>query len=86
VLLAHPVVSEAAVLGVPDEMRDEAIIAFAVLTGDGTTVDDLRSWCAERLAKFRVPSDVVIVPALPRTAVGKVQKHVLRAEYLRDAA
>jgi carnitine-CoA ligase len=86
VLLSHPVVSEAAVLGVPDEMRDEAIIAFAVLSGDGTTAEDLRRWCAERLASFRVPSEVVIVPRLPRTAVGKVQKHLLRAEYLRDVA
>jgi crotonobetaine/carnitine-CoA ligase len=85
VLLSHPVVSEAAVVGVPDEMRDEAIVAFAVLRGEGATPDALRSWCAERLAKFRVPSDVVIVPALPRTAVGKVQKHVLRADYLHDA-
>jgi crotonobetaine/carnitine-CoA ligase len=84
VLLAHPAVAEAAVVGVPDVMRDEAIIAFAVLRDDGASGEDLRRWCADRLAKFRVPSEVVIVPGLPRTAVGKIQKHVLRAEYARS--
>jgi crotonobetaine/carnitine-CoA ligase len=81
VLLSHPAVAEAAVVGIPDEMRDEAIVAFTVVRDDGTSGEDLRRWCAERLAKFRVPSEVVIVTRLPRTAVGKVQKHVLRAEY-----
>lgn len=79
-LLSHPAVSEAAVVGVPDSMRDEAIIAFAVV-GDDTDGEDLRRWCSERLAAFRVPSEVVVVPGLPRTAVGKVQKHLLRTEY-----
>jgi crotonobetaine/carnitine-CoA ligase len=80
-LLSHPAVAEAAVVGIPDEMRDEAIIAFVVVPDDGVGGEELRRWCAERLAKFRVPSEVVIVSGLPRTAVGKVQKHLLRAEY-----
>jgi crotonobetaine/carnitine-CoA ligase len=83
VLLAHPAVVDVAVIGVPEEMRDEAIVAFAVL-GDGEATEaDLRGWCGERLAKFRVPSEVRIVTGLPRTPVGKVQKHLLRDDYQR---
>jgi carnitine-CoA ligase len=82
VLLEHPLVQDAAVVGVPDSMRDEEIVAFVVLAPsrhlDG---EELRDWCSERLASFRVPSHISIVHELPRTAVGKVQKHELRAAW-----
>lgn len=82
VLLDHPEVLDAAVIGVPDAMRDEEIIAFVVLAeGAGADPEDLRAWCAARLAKFRVPSVVSIEAELPRTAVGKIQKHRLRAAW-----
>ena len=81
VLLSHPAVTDVAVIGVPEEMREEAIVAFAVLGDVDATEADLRGWCAERLAKFRVPSEVRIVPGLPRTPVGKVQKHLLRTDH-----
>jgi crotonobetaine/carnitine-CoA ligase len=81
VLLSHPAVADVAVVGVPEEMRDEAIVAFAVLGDGDATEADLRGWCSERLAKFRVPSEVRIVTRLPRTPVGKVQKHLLRRDY-----
>ena len=83
VLLSHPAVADVAVVGVPEEMRDEAIVAFAVLGEGDATEADLRGWCSERLAKFRVPSEIRIVDRLPRTPVGKVQKHLLR-ESLRS--
>ncbi|HEX3707042.1 MAG TPA: AMP-binding protein [Mycobacteriales bacterium] len=78
VLLAHPSVSDAAVVGVPDAMRDETIVAF-VVTRDGP-VDEpgLREWCGYRLASFRVPEFFAGIETLPRTSVGKVQKQVLR--------
>jgi crotonobetaine/carnitine-CoA ligase len=86
VLLDHPAVTDAAVVGVPDAMRDEQIIAFVTVLPDaGTTPVELRTWCAERLARFRIPEHVVIQRELPRTAVGKVQKHELRAAWTSRA-
>ncbi len=81
VLNEHPAVFESAVVGVPDAMRDEAIFAFVVLNqGASATEEDLLAWCATKLSKFRVPSFVRFTPVLPRTSVGKIQKHLLRKE------
>ena len=76
----HPGVFDCAVIGVPDEMRDEAILAVVVPRDDALREDEIIDWCRGRLARFRVPQRVVFRAALPRTAVGKIQKHVLRAE------
>ena len=76
----HPKVFDCAVIGVPDEMRDEAILAVVVPGDDSLREDEIIAWCRGRLAGFRVPRQVRFRAALPRTAVGKIQKHVLRAE------
>lgn len=77
----HPAVFESAAIGVPDQMRDEAIEVFVVLqAGARATEAELIAWCSERLSKFKVPSLVRFVDTLPRTSVGKVQKHLLRQE------
>ncbi len=81
VLKDHPSVFDAAVIGVPDQMRDEAIKAFVVLReGAAASEAELIAWCAARLANFRVPELVEFRTELPRTSVGKIQKHLLRAE------
>ncbi len=87
VIREHPGVFDCAVVGVPDAMRDEAIVAVVVPSGAeatasaaGLTEEDVIGWCRQRLASFRVPQFVRFRTGLPRTAVGKIRKHVLRAE------
>jgi HIP---CoA ligase len=74
-------VSETAVIGVPDDRLGEVGRAY-VMPRPGTAVDpvEIIEFCRERLANFKVPRSVVIVPELPRNAGGKVLKYVLRAE------
>jgi crotonobetaine/carnitine-CoA ligase len=79
VINEHPAVFESAAIGVPDAMRDEAIKMFVVLHENATAAEaELIAWAAARLAKFKVPSYVEFIDTLPRTSVGKVQKHLLR--------
>ena len=82
VIKEHPAIFDVAVVGVPDAMRDEAIIAFVVPHRDiNISEQEIIGWCSTRLAKFKVPSSVELVDALPRTPVGKIQKHVLRQRW-----
>ncbi len=77
----HPAVSEAAVIGVPDDRLGEVCRAY-VIPRRGAEVDptEIIEFCRERLANFKVPRTVTIVAQLPRNAGGKVLKYVLRAE------
>jgi len=78
-LLRHPAVLEAAVVGVADERWGESPHAFVVLrSGAVTSADELRSFARSNLAHFKVPSAFHFVDALPKTATGKIQKYVLR--------
>ena len=78
VLLAHPDVAEAAVVGVPDSTLGEEVAAFVALRpGVGAGTDELIAWCRERLAAFKYPRRVTIVEALPRSSTGKVLKRRL---------
>ena len=75
-LLEHPHVREAVVVGVEDELRGEVPVAY-VVTDDGFDVAELSALCRGQLASFKHPRAFVRVESLPRTALGKVQKHLL---------
>ncbi|MCC6364781.1 MAG: acyl-CoA synthetase [Bryobacterales bacterium] len=75
-LMEQPEVAEAAVVGVPDRVRGEIPVAYLVPRGD-CDESALAARCREKLASFKVPREFVKVTALPRTALGKVQKHLL---------
>lgn len=80
VLAAHPAILEAAVVGMPDPVRDEVPVAFVVAADPSQppTVEQLLAWCTDRLAKSKRPRDITFVDELPRTSVGKIRKFLLR--------
>ena len=79
VLLRHPAVQEAAIVGLPHEKWGEAPYAYVVLKpGAAATEAELIAFTRERLAHFKAPHAVTFVQELPKTATGKIQKYVLR--------
>jgi malonyl-CoA/methylmalonyl-CoA synthetase len=80
VLATHPGVGEVAVLGLPDPDFGEQVVAVVVPAAGQPPPQPqaLVDWCKDRLASFKKPRRVELVDALPRNALGKVQKHVLR--------
>jgi len=93
-LLEHPRVREVSVVGVPDDAYGEVGVAVAALESDGTEARSdeerkradaedasaLRLWAREKMAEYKVPRAFVFVDAIPRNAMGKVNKKSLRAE------
>lgn len=78
VLAEHPAVSEAAVIGVADEHWGEAARAWIVLrAGFSSTPEELQGYCAQHLARYKVPAEYWFVPELPKNASGKVVKRTL---------
>ncbi|MFT5351812.1 MAG: long-chain acyl-CoA synthetase [Gammaproteobacteria bacterium] len=80
VLFLHPAIREAAVVGKQDEYRGELPVAFVVHNGSEAIGDeDLKEYCKEHLALYKVPDEFRVVEVLPKTAVGKVDKVELTA-------
>ena len=81
VISSHPAVFEVGVVGVPDEMRGEAVKAWIVLRqGHTATGPELKLFCRERLAPYKVPGKYEFVTELPKTQIGKVLYRVLRQQ------
>ena len=79
VISAHPTVAEVGVVGVPDNMRGETVKAFVVFRpGLSATAAELKTFCRERLAPYKVPSEFEVVAALPKSHVGKVLRRALK--------
>ncbi|WP_399926974.1 long-chain fatty acid--CoA ligase [Streptomyces kanamyceticus] len=81
-LMAHPDVAEAAVVAVPDEKWGERPLATVVLKENASAdYQALRAFLAESIAKWQLPERWAIIPAVPKTSVGKFDKKVLRRQY-----
>jgi len=79
VLYTHPKVTEAAVVGIPDELRGEVVRAVISLKeGEATTEEEIRRFCRKYLADYKVPKQVMFMDSLPKTATGKIRKEDLR--------
>jgi fatty-acyl-CoA synthase len=75
----HPAISEASVVGVPDEKLGEVVVAWIRLKpGCTATAEEIRSFCKDRIAYYKVPQFIRSVESLPMTASGKVQKYRIR--------
>ena len=80
VLAQHPAVADIAVIGIPDDTWGETVHAV-VVAAPGFDTGELLSWARERLAGFKCPTGVTVVPELPRNATGKVTRAALREPY-----
>lgn len=81
VLAAHPAVLEAGVRGFPDLARGEVAVGFVVRRiGQAVSSNELRSWCKERLAPYKVPARIVFKSELPKSMIGKVLRRFLTEE------
>jgi long-chain acyl-CoA synthetase len=79
VLYTHPAVGEAAVVGKPDELMGEEVVAYvAFAPGASATAEELIAHCQSNLAKYKCPKHVEFVDELPKNPIGKIQKRELR--------
>lgn len=78
-LAGHPGIADVAVIGIPHEDYGESILAVVQPAGErAPTLEDIRSWCAGRIAGYKIPHALALHP-IPRNPSGKIQKHLLRA-------
>ncbi|AZG46516.1 class I adenylate-forming enzyme family protein [Gordonia insulae] len=79
ILMRHPDVEEAAVVGIPDDYRGESAKAYVVLRTDGAVTEpELVAYCRARMAAYKYPREVELVASLPRSATGKLLRRKLR--------
>jgi fatty-acyl-CoA synthase len=85
VLCAHPAISDAAVVGIPDEKWGEVVAAFVRLApGQTATEEALVAHCRKHLAPYKTPCHWRVVAQFPQTPSGKIQKFVLREQFVRE--
>jgi long-chain acyl-CoA synthetase len=82
VLVSHPGVLEAAVIGIPDEHSGEAVAAYIVKKDANVTVEDIRAHARENLTAYKIPRIIEFRETLPKTNVGKVLRRALRDEVM----
>ena len=78
-IFTHPKVSEVAVFGVPDEFYGEEIVAWIqLLEGETATEEEIKEFCKDRIAHFKIPKTIRFVDEFPMTVTGKLQKFKMR--------
>ena len=83
VILSHSEIMECSVVGVPSELSDEEIIAFVVTNADSKiSEDEIKRWCKDRLAQFKVPAKVFFTGSLPKSATFRTNKQQLKKDAL----
>ena len=81
VIASHPAVSEVGVAGIPDAYQGEAVKAWVMLReGQQATAEEIRAYCRQRLAAYKVPKQVAFVDELPKSTIGKVLRRLLVEE------
>ncbi|RPF54221.1 class I adenylate-forming enzyme family protein [Aquisalibacillus elongatus] len=77
-LYEYPDIVHCAVIGEPDEIREEKVVAYIQTENQNLTKEDIIEFSKERLAEFKIPEEILFVDDFPRTSIGKIQKHLLR--------
>ncbi|MCB5173743.1 AMP-binding protein [Microvirga lenta] len=85
ILVQHPQVTEAAVIGLPDSNGGEVVVAYVVRKDPSLSADELRQFCRENLTPYKVPRRVEFRETLPKTNVGKVLRRVLKDEVTQSS-
>jgi len=86
-IMGHPKVTEAAVIGIPDEKWSERPLACLVVTeGEDITLDELKEFLSSRVPKWWIPNDLELIDEVPKTSVGKFSKKTLREQFKDRAA
>lgn len=86
-MLEHPFIAECAVLGVPDEIWGERVGMVCRLKGNADlNVENLRCWAEHRMARYKVPSRIVILDEIPKNAMGKINKKSLKSLFKENLA
>ncbi len=87
VIAGHPSILEVGVAGIPDAYRGESVKAWVVLKeGEQLSADELRAYCKEQLAAYKVPTEIEFRDELPKTTVGKILRRKLKDEHMAQLA
>jgi long-chain acyl-CoA synthetase len=80
ILYEHPNIREACVVGIPDSYRGERVKAFVVLKDptNETNSDEIATFCRQKIADYKVPSEIECISQMPKTAAGKILRRALR--------
>jgi len=84
VISSHPKVLEVGVIGVPDKKTTEAVKAVIVKKDDSLTVDEIKTFCKEKLTNYKCPKHIGFTDELPKSNVGKILRRIIKEEDLKE--